>query len=97
MTTKTLKNAEEGTLMLRAGQKFKKGTLDDVDISLVNWQDGICSDARADKKALKIIQEAEQLIGDRQERLGIELDKISRGSELPPGVKQLVKENRHPA
>ena len=39
-TTKTLKNAEEGTLMLRAGQKFKKGTLDDVDISLANWQDG---------------------------------------------------------
>jgi DNA-directed RNA polymerase subunit beta len=90
-TTKTLKNAEEGTLMLRAGQKFKKGTLDDVDISLANWQDGVCSDARLDKKALKILHEAEQLIADRQERLEIELDKISRGSELPPGVKQLVK------
>jgi DNA-directed RNA polymerase subunit beta len=90
-TTKTLKNAEEGTLMLRAGQKFRSGTLDDVDISLANWQDGICSDPRLDKKALKIIQEAEQLIYYRQERLEIELDKISRGSELPPGVKQLVK------
>jgi DNA-directed RNA polymerase subunit beta len=90
-TTKTLKHAEEGTLMLRAGQKYKPGTLDDVDISLANWQDGVCSDPRLDKKALKIIQEAEQLITDRQERLEIELDKISRGSELPPGVKQLVK------
>jgi len=90
-TTKTLKNAEEGVLMLRAGQKFKRGTLHDVDISLANWQDGICSDARLDKKAMKIMQEAEQLISDRQERLEIELDKISRGSELPPGVKQLVK------
>ncbi len=90
-TTKTLKNAEDGTLMLRAGQKYKSGTLDDVDLTLANWQDGVCSDPRLDKKALKIITEAEQLISDRQERLEIELDKISRGSELPPGVKQLVK------
>ncbi|MCC6964471.1 MAG: DNA-directed RNA polymerase subunit beta [candidate division Zixibacteria bacterium] len=90
-TSKTLKHAEEGTVLLRAGQKFKEGTLAEVDVLASTWRDGVCSDARLDKKALSIVAEAEKLVGDCQERLDIELDKIARGSELPPGVKQLVK------
>ncbi len=89
--SKTLKHAEEGTILLRAGQKFKEGTLADVDVLSSTWRDGICSDARLDKKALSITAEADKLVSDCQERLDIELDKIVRGSELPPGVKQLVK------
>jgi DNA-directed RNA polymerase subunit beta len=90
-TSKTLKHKEEGTVLLRAGQKFKAGTLENVDLSEINLDDGICTDPRLDKKATKIAQEAQELIQDRQERLEIELDKTSRGSELAPGVKQLVK------
>ncbi len=90
-TSKTLKHTEEGTVLLRAGQKFKEGTLDGVDLLTANWQDGVCSDARLEKKAHSIIAEADKLVADAQERLDIELDKIARGSELPPGVKQLVK------
>ncbi len=90
-TSKTLKHAEEGTVLLRAGQKYKEGTLAEVDLLACVWQDGVCSDAKLDKKALNIISEADKLVKDREERLEIELDKIQRGSELPPGVKQLVK------
>ncbi len=90
-TSKTLKHAEEGTILLRAGQKYKEGTLAEVDVLTSTWRDGVCGDARLDKKALSIIAEADKLVSDCQERLDIELDKIARGSELPPGVKQLVK------
>ncbi len=90
-TSKTLKHSEEGTILLRAGQKYKEGTLAEVDVLATIWQDGVCSDAKLDKKALNIITEADKLVKDREERLEIELDKIQRGSELPPGVKQLVK------
>ena len=90
-TSKTLKHAEEGPILLRAGQKYHEGTLAEVDVLACIWQDGVCSDPKLDKKALSIISEADRLVKDREERLEIELDKIQRGSELPPGVKQLVK------
>ncbi len=89
--TKSIKHAEEGTAVVRAGQKIREGIFDGIDMLTTAWQEGVCSDARLDKKAQKILQDADELVRDREERLVIELDKIVRGTELPPGVKQLVK------
>ena len=90
-TTKSLKHAEEGTLILRAGQKFREGLLEGIDILEADWRSGVCSDERLNRKAQKILGEADKLVVDRQEVLAIELDKVARGTELSPGVKQLVK------
>ncbi len=90
-TTKSLKSTEDGSVVLRAGQKVKEGIFDDIDFGMVNWKEGIVSDSRLDKKAQLIVGEAQKLINDATEREEIEIDKVTRGSELPPGVKQLVK------
>ncbi len=84
-TSKTLKHAEEGTVLLRAGQKYKEGTLAEVDLLACIWQDGVCSDAKLDKKALNIISEADKLVKDREERLEIEFDKISARQRIASG------------
>ncbi|MFH2055194.1 MAG: DNA-directed RNA polymerase subunit beta, partial [bacterium] len=90
-TTKSLKDAEEGGVIVRAGQKIREGTFEGVELLNTTWREGVCSDPRLDKKAQKILEEGAELVQDREDRLAIEIDKVQRGTELPPGVKQLVK------
>jgi DNA-directed RNA polymerase subunit beta len=90
-TTKSLKDEEEGSVVVRAGQKIREGTFEGIELLKTNWRDGACSDPRLDNKAQNILREGNELVQDRVDRLAIEIDKVQRGTELPPGVKQLVK------
>jgi DNA-directed RNA polymerase subunit beta len=48
-------------------------------------------DTRLNRKIVETLQLAEQMLEELEEREVLEIDKIQRGDELPPGVNQLVK------
>ncbi len=49
------------------------------------------TDDKVNQKVIETIQIAEQMLAEMEEREALEVDKIQRGDELPPGVNQLVK------
>jgi DNA-directed RNA polymerase subunit beta len=77
--------------MVRSGHKYKAGFFDDFDIDGAVAPEGYCTDDAVNKHADSIIAEAAELLAQKQTFRDIEIDKVVRGAELPPGVKQLVK------
>ena len=53
--------------------------------------DGFTNDSSTNKRVDKIIAEASTLLAAKRAEMEVEVDKVERGAELPPGVKQLVK------
>ena len=53
--------------------------------------DGYCTVGTINKQVANVISEATELIAAKQQAMEVEIDKVVRGAELPPGVKQLVK------
>ncbi len=89
--TKTLRSAEDDSVLLKAGYKYKADTFEHLDVGLCEFPDGFTDDTTANRRAIKVVQEAAQLIAAQESLLEIEKEKIVRGAELAPGVKQLVK------
>ncbi len=89
--TKTIRLAEDDSVVVKAGYKYKPETFDQIDIGKCTCPDGLTEDTRINRRAIRILEEAAQLLQDRESQLEIEIEKIIRGAELSPGVKQLVK------
>jgi len=90
-TSNTIRRSDDGSVFIRAGQKYKDDSLAGIDIETVSAEDGWCQENRINKKVDALLEEAEKLIAEKRSQLEIELEKIVRGAELPPGVKQLAK------
>jgi DNA-directed RNA polymerase subunit beta len=90
-TSNTIRLLEDGSVLIRAGQKYKDDFLDGIDIEAVSAPDGWCQENRINKKVEAVLADTEKLISEKRSKLEIELEKIIRGAELPPGVKQLAK------
>ncbi len=90
-TSNTIRLAEDNSVLIRAGQKYKEDSLEGIDIETVSAPDGWSQEARVNKKVESVIEEAESLISEKRSQLENEIEKIVRGAELPPGVKQLAK------
>jgi DNA-directed RNA polymerase subunit beta len=90
-TTCEIKGRQTGEVLVTAGKKWRKPLLQKLDLANLSFEDGLCDDARKNKKAEELLFKANDMIAKLEDKLDKEIDKIVRGDELKPGVLQLVK------
>jgi DNA-directed RNA polymerase subunit beta len=89
-TARTIHN-ENGELVFKAGTKYKEGSFEKVRAVDLVAENGFTSDDKINKTAEKLVEQTRILIQKKTNQQEIEIEKIVRGAELPPGVVQLVK------
>ncbi len=82
---------ENGEVIIKAGMKFKEGSFENCRTQHLIAENGFSSDAKINKKAFSLLDQAGELIRRKREIQEIEVEKIVRGAELSPGVVQLIK------
>ena len=82
---------ENGEVVIKAGTTYKPETFDDIHALEFKAENGFTTDDKINAKVDQLLDQARALIEKKQAQLEIELEKIIRGAELPPGVIQLVK------
>lgn len=90
-TSCLVRSVVDNSVVIRTGHKYKRDFFENFDIDNAVAPDGWCQDATVNKHVESVIAEAGELLRQKNAEMEVELDKISRGAELPPGVKQLVK------
>ncbi len=88
---KTVRKTSDGSIVFRSGFKFKQDSFDSIDFDDLAAEEGYTQDQKVSKRIDRICSKYDQLIQEKKNTLDLELEKISRGTELPPGVVQLVK------
>ncbi len=78
-------------IVIKAGSKWSKKTIRDLDFASVVFSEGVCTNDEKSELAEKVIFKATSMINQLEDRLDKEIDKVLRGDELKPGVLQLVK------
>ncbi len=90
-TSNTVRRVDDGSVLIRTGHTYREDSLDEIDLEFAVAEDDWCQESRVNKKVNAVLEEAERLITRKREQMENEIDKVVRGAELPPGVKQLVK------
>ena len=90
-TAKTLRHSADGAIAIRAGSVYTPESIKDLDLENIIAEDGFVEEKRINSKVSALMDEAQLLLDKKQMQLDIEIEKVIRGAELPPGVKQLVK------
>ena len=87
----TVRSVVDNSVIVRAGHKYKAEEFAEFDFDNAVAPDGFSDHDTTNKHVESIIAEAAGLIDRKKLELEVETEKIVRGAELPPGVKQLVK------
>ncbi|MFZ1684144.1 MAG: DNA-directed RNA polymerase subunit beta [Candidatus Zixiibacteriota bacterium] len=90
-TSKLIRSAVDNSVMVRSGHKYKPEFFDTFDIENAIAPEGWCGENSVNKHVDAVVAEAAGLLAQKKAEMEIEIDKVQRGAELPPGVKQLVK------
>ena len=90
-TSQTIRSLADNSVLIRSGHKFKAEFTKDFDFDNAVASDGWTTDNNTNTHIDSILKEAAELISQKRTKMEIESDKIVRGAELSPGVKQLVK------
>ena len=90
-TSQTVRSAIDNTILIRSGHKYSVELFEDFDFDNAVASQGYCKDAATNKHVESIIIEAAALLKEKNQMLELQIDKVIRGAELSPGVKQLVK------
>ncbi|MGH7889146.1 MAG: DNA-directed RNA polymerase subunit beta, partial [Thermodesulfobacteriota bacterium] len=90
-TANTIRQKNSKDIFIRGGSKIKEDSFSRVALENLIADEGFTQDKKVNKKIENLIKNYEELVAKKKTELEIELDKISRGAELPPGVVQLVK------
>ena len=88
---KTIRSAKDNSIVFRAGFKFKEDSLQNIEIDDLVAEDGFTQNKKVNKKVETLLSKYQELISQKKAELEVELEKVVRGTELPPGVVQLVK------
>jgi DNA-directed RNA polymerase subunit beta len=90
-SSQTIRHMADNSVLIRAGHKYKADSFDNFDFESAVAPDGWCDEATVNKHVVSVLAEAAKLLDLKRQEMEVELDKVVRGAELPPGVKQLVK------
>jgi DNA-directed RNA polymerase subunit beta len=91
LSTQRVDDPISGTLMIRAGRKISEKLFEDLDWDKVPWTEGLTSDEEVNTRVLRIYEAARRVIDDVRGQAEKEVERLTRGDELPPGVVKLVK------
>jgi DNA-directed RNA polymerase subunit beta len=81
----------DGKMTVKAGKKLSSRLLDRIDFSTIDFSRDIVKDRDLGSKAKKLVRIVDDAIDEVHKFYDKEIEKLSRGDELPPGVVKLVK------
>ena len=90
-TCEKLVSAETGELIAKSGRKVSEKFFKQLDVDNLQWGLAIVRDQKVDRQIQVVMDTAAKAIekvGAQHEK---EIERITRGDELPPGVSKLVK------
>jgi DNA-directed RNA polymerase subunit beta len=90
-TAHTIRKKSNQEVVFRAGYKFKEDSLYKIEIDNLVAEDGWTESRSVNRKVEELLANYHQQVEAKKAQLEVEVDKIVRGAELPPGVVQLVK------
>ncbi|HSQ42062.1 MAG TPA: DNA-directed RNA polymerase subunit beta, partial [Fibrobacteraceae bacterium] len=90
-TSGDVRNAVTQELVMVSGRKISKATLEKVDFSEVSLSSEFCKNEESNAKVIRVLEMANARIQSEAQRMEKEVDKVTRGDELKPGVLQMVK------
>jgi DNA-directed RNA polymerase subunit beta len=90
-TSEKLVNAETGELIAKAGRKVSEKFFEELDVDNLQWGLAIVKDPKVDRQIQMVMDAAAKAIERVEVQHEKEVERITRGDELPPGVSKLVK------
>jgi DNA-directed RNA polymerase subunit beta len=90
-TARTIRSAKDNSVVFRAGSKFKRDSVERIDVDELIADDGFVQDPKVNRKVVALISGYQELVDKRRAQSEVDLEKVIRGAELPPGVVQLAK------
>jgi DNA-directed RNA polymerase subunit beta len=89
--SKTIRKRTNQEVIFRSGFKFKEDSFEKVDFDNLLAEEGWTENSRTNHKITGLLSNYQEQLEARKAQLEVEIDKVVRGAELPPGVVQLVK------
>src|SRR5882672_5226410 len=86
-----LRSASSGEALARKGRKFSREFLEEIDLDDLAWATPVTEDARVNDRFWAAMDGAQSAFTRCEKQLEKEIEKVTRGDELPPGVVKLVK------
>ena len=86
-----LKSASTGELLARKGRKYADDFLAELDLDDLAWGTPVTEDDKVNERFWKAMDNAQNAFSRCEKELEKEIEKVTRGDELPPGVVKLVK------
>ncbi|GJM43359.1 MAG: DNA-directed RNA polymerase subunit beta [Gemmatimonadota bacterium] len=90
-TTKRVDDPMSGAMLFRSGRKISAKLFEDIDWDTIPWSEGITDDDDMNSRVFRIYESARRVIEDLRLQSEKEMERLTRGDELPPGVVKLVK------
>ncbi|MEZ5063345.1 MAG: DNA-directed RNA polymerase subunit beta [bacterium] len=89
--TKRVDDPMSGAMLFRSGRKINSKLFEELDWDQIPWSEGITDDEESNGRVFRIYEAARRVIEDVQLQAEKEVERLTRGDELPPGVVKLVK------
>jgi DNA-directed RNA polymerase subunit beta len=90
-TCEKLVSAETGEVIAKSGRKISEKFFNQLDVDNLQWGLAIVKDAKIDRQIQIVMDTAAKAIEKVELQHEKEVERITRGDELPPGVSKLVK------
>ncbi len=86
-----LKSASTGEPLARKGRKYADDFLEELDLDDLAWGTPVTEDEKGNERFWQAMDGAQSAFARCEKELEKEIEKVTRGDELPPGVVKLVK------
>jgi DNA-directed RNA polymerase subunit beta len=90
-TCERLIHAETGEIIAKAGRKISESFFADLDLDNLQWGLAIVKDPKIDRQVQIVLDTAAKATEKVEIQYEKEVERVTRGDELPPGVSKLVK------
>ena len=90
-TVNVLRSASSGEPLARKGRKLTPDFLAELDLDDLAWGTPVTDDSRVNDRFWVTMDGAQTAFSRCEKELEKEIEKVTRGDELPPGVVKLVK------
>ncbi len=86
-----LRSASASEPLARKGRKFTRELLESIDLDDLAWGTPVTDDEKINERFWAVMDGAQMAFTRCERELEKEIEKVTRGDELPPGVVKLVK------
>jgi DNA-directed RNA polymerase subunit beta len=90
-TVHVLRSASTGDAVARKGRKYAREFLEEMDFDDLAWGTPVTEDEHVNERFWAAMDGAQNAFTRCERELEKEIEKVTRGDELPPGVVKLVK------